>query len=358
MALRLSLTLIVSLALSSPAWATEPLTVPAAGPPEPSLQTQAETAVKKLPPEQRRIVTAVYENDLIGSGSDEYYTSGVRLGYLDIGAEFPEFAHDLDDVIPTFSINETSSIFYSIGQNIYTPQDITQREQAEGDRPWAGYLYASMGMVTLTDDHTDELELSLGVVGPSAMGEQVQKFIHQELTDSPTPRGWKNQIKDEPAITLGWQRGWPSYYSSDAGLVSFSFSPYVGATVGNVYDFVSSGVNFRIAPNSEKWTDTPMRVRPAIPGTGFFEVPEDHWSWYLFGGLEGRIMGRNIFLDGNTFRDSYSVDKNYLVGDANVGAAVTYDKVRVSYTLVYRTKEFETQDDATVFGALSVGYRF
>ena len=101
-----------------------------------------------------------------------------------------------------------------------------------------------------------------------------------------------------------------------------------------------------------------MRVRPALPGTGFFEIPEKKWSWSLFGGVEGRLVGRNIFLDGNTFRDSYSVDKNYAVGDANAGVALTYDQMRISYTLVYRTKEFETQDENTVFGALNLGYRF
>lgn len=328
------------------------------GPPEPTLQKQAEAAVKKEAPDKRRIFTVVYENDLIGSGNDEYYTNGVRFGYLDIGADFPEFAKDLDDVIPTFSINDTSSIFYSIGQNMYTPKDITQSVQDPKDRPWAGYLYGSMGMVTFTDDHTDELELSLGVVGPAAMGEEVQKFIHKHVTDSPEPEGWDNQLKNEPAVTLGWQRAWPSFYSSDAGLVTFSFTPYVGTTVGNVYDFVNTGVSFRVAPSSEKWQDMPMRVRPAIPGTGFFEIPENHWSWYLFGGVEGRAIARNIFLDGNTFRDSYSVDKNYFVGDANVGAALTYDQVRLSYTLIYRTKEFQDQDDDTVFGALTVGYRF
>ncbi len=328
------------------------------GPPEPTLQDQAEAAVKNNAPEHRRIVTAVYENDLIGSGEDQYYTSGVRLGYIDIGAEFPSFAYHLADLIPTFTINDTSSIFYSIGQNIYTPQDITQRAQGEDDRPWAGYLYASMGMVTFTDDHTDELELSLGVVGPSAMGEQAQKFIHRHLTDSPMPKGWSNQLKDEPALTLGWQRAWPSFYSADAGFLVTTVSPYVGATVGNVYDFVNGGISVRISPSSEKWQDVPMRVRPAMPGTGFFELPEKRWSWYLFGGLEGRAIARNIFLDGNTFRDSDSVDKEYFVGDANIGAALTYDQMRFSYTFVYRTKEFETQDDNTMFGALSVGYRF
>lgn len=329
---------------------------PPVGPPEPTLQREFTREIKNEPHD--RIITAVYENDLIGSGDDEYYTSGVRISYLDLNAKFPEFANDLDDIIPTFSINDTSSIFYSIGQNIYTPADITVANPDSEDRPYAGYLYASMGMFSVTGDHADELEVSLGVVGPSSLGEQTQKFIHSHVTDSDIPKGWSHQLKDEPALTLAWQRSWPAFYTFDTGYLGATLSPYAGVTLGNVYDFVNGGISIRISPRDEIWQDTPVRVRPAMPGTGYFELPADKWSWYLFGGIEGRAVARNIFLDGNTFRDSPSVDKEYLVGDANAGIAFTYDKLRLSYTLVYRTKEFEDQEDASVFGAMSVGYRF
>lgn len=332
-------------------------------PPLPGETISAPTIEDALSKEVRKskhtkIITAVYENDLIGSGSDEYYTNGVRLSYFDQDAKFPEFAHDLDDILPTFSINETSSLVYSVGQNIFTPKNIQTATPDPKDRPYAGYLYGSMGMVSLTENHADEIELSLGVVGPASLAEQTQKFIHTNVTDSPTPKGWKHQLKNEPAVTLGWQRSWPSFYSVDAGLLAATFNPYAGITIGNVYDFVNTGVSFRISPRSELWQDAPVRVRPAMPGTGFFEVPEKKWSWYLFGGVEGRAIARNIFLDGNTFTDSPSVDKENFVADANAGLALTYDQIRISYTAVYRTKEFEDQDDNTIFGAMSIGYRF
>lgn len=345
-------------------WAQQQNPTPLPQPPLPGETSAAPTIEDALTKKVRTsdkntIVTAVYENDLIGSGRDEYYTSGVRLSYFDLNADFPDFAHELDDLIPTFSINETSSIVYSIGQNIYTPQNIRAADPVDrNDRPYAGYLYGSMGMVSLTENHADEIELTLGIVGPAALGEQTQKAIHTHITDSPLPKGWSHQLKNEPAVTLAWQRSWPSFYSLDAGLLAASFSPYAGITVGNVYDFVNGGVSFRISPRSELWQDAPVRVRPAMPGTGFFEIPERKWSWYLFGGLEGRAIARNIFLDGNTFTDSPSVEKENFVGDATAGLALTYDQIRVSYTVVYRTKEFEKQDDDTIFGALSVGYRF
>lgn len=323
---------------------------------------KARTLQEKVPARvtrsaQDNVLTLTIENDMF-AGEDSNYTSGVRATYLDVSSDFPEFAHNLADVTPGFDINETSSLFYSIGQNIYTPRDTSRRDQDPDDRPWAGYLYASMGMFTYTDNHTDEIELSVGVVGPAALGEQSQKLIHRHLTNSPMPKGWSNQLDNEPALGLAWQRAWPDYVGGEVGPLYASIAPYTGVTVGNVYTYGNAGLTMRLGPGSERWQDAPMRVRPAMPGTGFFEIPEDKWSWYLFGGIEGRAVARNIFLDGNTFSDSHSVDKKWLVGDANAGLALTYGRYRVSFTGIYRTEEFETQKRPETFGAVNVGYRF
>ncbi|TNE36516.1 MAG: lipid A deacylase LpxR family protein [Alphaproteobacteria bacterium] len=334
----------------------------------PDLETSS-TAAQQTPEEasadtisgnqNQKIFTLVIENDSIGGrGTDKNYTSGVRFGYLDSGAEMPAIAYKIDDYIPTFEINDSTSVFYSFGQNLYTPSDITNPAPNPNDRPWAAHLYGAIGLATATDDHVDEVEVSLGVVGPWALGKQTQTFVHKYITDSPKPEGWSNQLKNEPAIVVAWQRRHPQYLSQDFVGLNFAAAPHYGVTLGNVYTFANAGFNLSVRPSKDMWQDAPVRVRPALPGTGFFDVPENDWSWYLFAGVDVRAVARNIFLDGNTFRSSSSVDKRYLVGDANAGVAVTYGRYRLSYTLVYRTKEFYGQDDPSVFGALSLGYRF
>ncbi|MCB9988084.1 MAG: lipid A deacylase LpxR family protein [Rhodospirillales bacterium] len=308
--------------------------------------------------ESAQFWTLAIENDSIGGGTDHNYTSGVRLSYFDVGADFPDFAYNLADHVPTFSINETSSIFYTAGQNIFTPNDIRSRTQDPKDRPWAAFLYASMGMATLTSNHVDELEATLGVVGPWALGEQAQKFVHRRITDSPRPRGWDNQLKNEPGVILSWRRRWPWKFSHETHGLLFSAGPHIGVSLGNIYTYADTGLGFRISPASDRWEDTPLRVRPAMPGTGYFEKPENGLGWYIFGGVDGRAVARNIFLDGNSFRDSHSVDKLPLVGDANAGVAFTLGPARLSYTVVYRTREFDEQSSGDVFGAVSLSYRF
>lgn len=325
--------------------------------------TKAETIEDKIIPiiqqgGHNHIITLVYENDLIGSGNDSEYTSGVRLSYIDLGAKFPDWAHNIADIIPTFDINETSSIFYSAGQNIFTPRNITRNPPDPNDRPWAGFLYTSIGMATLTGNHSDTVEATFGVIGPASLAEQTQKFIHKNITNSPKPQGWDSQLKNEPALMLAWERTYPEAFSRNVGPLLFSTSPYYGATLGNVYTFANTGFSFRLRPETSKWQDTPVRVRPALPGTGFFEIPEKKWGWYLFAGVEGRAIARNIFLDGNTFRNGPSVEKNHFVIDTNAGFALTYDQARITYTLVNRGKEFNGQAKPQTFGAISFGYRF
>lgn len=322
----------------------------------PSVQNTVTNAILKDP--RNQIITAVYENDMIGSGKDGEYTSGVRLGYLDLNAEFPDVAHTIADIIPTFDINDSSSIFYSLGQNIFSPRDIALNPTDAAQRPYAGFLYGSIGMMTFTGDHSDEVELTLGIVGPGSLAENTQKFIHKHVTDSPMPKGWGAQLENEPGIMLAWQRAHPAALTGVAGPLYWSTTPHYGLTVGNVYTFANAGFNVQLRPNNGALQDAPVRVRPAMPGSGYFDIPEKKWGWYLFAGVDGRALARNIFLDGNTFEDSPSVDKNYFVLDSNAGLALTYDQYRISYTLVHRTKEFKEQDEAQVFGVITLGHRF
>ena len=133
--------------------------------------------------------------------------------------------------------------------------------------------------------------------------------------------------------------------SQDIGGLRFRAEPNINASLGNIYTYAGGGVSLTLGPDAERYQDTPPRVRPAMPGSGYFEKPEDGVSWMLFAGADGRVMGRNIFLDGNTFSNSHSVDKKHFVGDLTGGLAFTLGDYRLAYSLNYRTEEFKNQND-------------
>lgn len=327
-----------------------------------ALEKEAAEHIRKSPYDN--YVSISYENDLIGDGTDKYYTSGVRATYFNVNSEAPPVIDDLADAVPSFDLNGTTSTFFTLGQNLYTPTTITQETPDPDDRPYAAWLYGSVGLATLTADHVDELELTLGVVGPEALGEQTQKFIHKNITDSPQPEGWDSQLDFEPGVVLSWQRRWPrgpnGTWSADLGHdFRINLEPNVNVSLGNIYTHAGTGLMMTFGPYQDVMQDTPPRVKPAMSGTGYFDVPDQKWSWYLFGGVDGRVVARNIFLDGNSFDDdSPSVDKNILVGDAVAGIAFTLYDYRLSYTANYRTKEFDGQDDDTIFGSITLTGRF
>jgi hypothetical protein len=306
----------------------------------------------------KNYLTLSVENDVLGGGTDQFYTSGVRLTYFNVNTQVPVGFEMLDDHIPTFDINTTTSTSYSIGQNIYTPERIDVAEAQEDDRPWAAFLYGSIGLTTLEDNHIDDIELTLGIVGPEALGEQTQKFIHSHISSSPTPEGWRNQLDFEPGVILSLQRRWPELLTQKIGGYRFSAEPNINMSLGNIYTYAGTGVMFTFGPDQNLWRDTPTRVRPALPGTGYFETPPHGFGWYTFAGVDGRAVGRNIFLDGNTFTDSPSVDKNYFVGDLTAGAALTYDDYQLTYSLNWRSDEFRNQDASSIFGALTLSTKF
>jgi hypothetical protein len=305
----------------------------------------------------QRFLTITEENDKYGSGTDRNYTNGTRITWFDTGAHPPAFVRNLLNGLPGLTIGDTTAVYYALGQSMFTPEDKTRRDPDPKDRPYAGFLYGTMGLASVSGNHVDNLGLTLGVVGPLSFAEQTQKFVHT-VVGAKHAKGWDHQLKNEPGLDLSWQRLWPEAQAFDEAGFRFRLSPYTGAALGNVYTYGSAGVMFQIVPEKYSWQSNPIRVQPAMPGDGYFDVPDRRFAWSLFFGLEGRAVARNIFLDGNSFADSRSVDKNYFVGDANAGISLTYGRVQISYTLNWRSEEFRGQGGGELFGALSAGYRF
>lgn len=326
-------------------------------------QEHEQTVEESIPasafkPDQNEFLTFSLENDSWAGGTtDRNYTNGIRISYFNLENQPPDIAYWLDKYVPFFDVNATTGVTYTVGQNIYTPADITISAPQPNDRPWAGYLYGSMGLTSVHDNFIDELEASLGVVGPLSGAEWVQKNWHS-FVDARNPNGWHNQLENEPALQLTYQRRRPEYlvWSNDDWFASVD--PYIGYALGNVYTYANTGVTARFGPGSARYQDLPSRVRPGTVGTGAFPPPPHVLSWYLFAGAEGRAVVRNIFLDGNTFADSASVEKDTLVGDVNAGAALTLGRVRLTYTAVARSREFKGQNKGDLFTSLSLGYRF
>jgi hypothetical protein len=305
------------------------------------------------PPDWRGTLSLAVENDLFG-GSDRYYTNGILLTWQSPSAGLPWPLAGLDRQLDFILGPGNLRWGLSFGQSIYTPQDTTPRIPDPRDRPYAGYLYGAASLVRSAERSQTLLELQLGVVGPSALGEFVQNNYH-DLLNIRNAEGWDRQLKDEPAATALFERRW-RLPLGNVGSLQAEVIPIVAAALGNVQTYASGGGMLRIGDGLDAdWG--PVRIRPALAGSAFFQ-PRQDFGWYVFAGVEGRAIARDIFLDGNTWRDGPRVDKRVFVGDAQAGVAVLWRGVRFAYTQVVRSEEFYGQRGVQSFGAFSASFRF
>ena len=75
--------------------------------------------------------------------------------------------------------------------------------------------------------------------------------------------------------------------------------------------------------------------------------------------MDGRAVGQNLFLDGNTLHNGPSVERIPWVADFSCGVALSlFRHIELSYTRVVRTHEFVGQKNADIFGSLTTKAMF
>lgn len=321
------------------------------------------------PPSKSGSFALYWENDLF-SGTDRDYTNGLKLTYSrpyqdakGLGRGGRDWADNTMDVLPL--VNDKSShraVSYSLGQDIYTPENTRRSDLIRNDRPYAGYSYIGVGFHARRGSQRHVWEVDLGVVGPLSFGEQLQNLVH-EIVGSEKARGWKHQLNNEPALNVIWETKWRLGNYQRQGGLGFDFIPHLGGRIGNVAAYANTGAEIRLGwflP--ENFGSCPIRPGCDLAGAADIDEPATSTSaplgFHLFASLDGRMVLRDIFLDGNTFTDSHSVTKETFVADLMTGVVLSFRRFRLSYAYVFRTREFKQQNKAQVFGALNVVYFF
>lgn len=294
------------------------------------------------------------ENDK-AAATDRHYTNGLRVSLLSPENGVPDWMLPLWQHLPLLDPSDKKRIGLAAGQSIFTPDDIGASRLIQDDRPYAGWLYGSVALLSYDDDNLQTFAIDLGVVGPASLAEETQIFVHNTI-DVTVPNGWKHQLDNELGFVLSYERKWRHLYNFQAIGLDFDVTPHIAASAGNVFTLAAGGASIRFGENLRK-DFGPPRIRPSLPGSSFYSS-QGGFGWYIFAGAEGRAVLRNIFLDGNTFRDSHSVDKLPFVGDFQTGLAVTFWNTRLAYTHVYRTREFKEQSEGDRFGAISLSVKF
>ncbi len=297
-----------------------------------------------------------YENDLVFN-SDSEYTSGIKL----------ENIYSIKDIssswlkIP-FYYDEKNNHFVSISivQQIFTPVDTTSKNLVVNDRPYAGWSYMEFGLHESTGDELYSFSLQLGVVGPDSLAARSQKEIHS-IRHLYTPQGWDNQLKNELGINLIAQHKWLLKTDTINGIGS-RFIPFVEASLGNIKTYARTGIlmSFGINPSNDFGSSSiDVGGANSIPtASGSLLTDDKDWSFSINLALAGTAVAHDLFLDGNTFKSSHSVEKEPFVGYAAYGFSARYKRIAMEYILTDTTKEFKLQAENHKYGSILISYIF
>jgi hypothetical protein len=304
-------------------------------------------------PKREWAASVRWENDAFG-GTDKAYTDGVSLGVSHTG---PSWMDPLANWLPWGEGRRT--VGYDLTQAMFTPADKSLSVPDPNDRPYAGILSLGLTLHVEKENSYHGLKFMTGVVGPWALAGETQDTVHRLIGDGKS-EGWDHQLHNEPIFNFAYEYRHRFQLAGDREQWSLQAAPIAGGWLGNVLTqgqiggFVRAGFNM---PNDFG----PTLVRDM----GYMPPPRrdaqsqsSDWGFSVYGGSFANLVLRDITLDGNTFQDSPSVDKKFLVPMAGVGMTVGNRRFQVSFAYIFWGKEFEGQQGKEKFGSISVSYFF
>lgn len=291
----------------------------------------------------------VFENDYFVQ-TDQWYSSGLDLSLL-FRLDHP----------PSFLKTEAITyLAFAISHEIYTPKEFNNPDLQSDDRPYAGWLYGSIALHRSNPSKLDTVELQIGIVGPSAKAEKLQRFTHDHILGDPVD-GWQHQLSDEPGINLSYHHH--ERFLLQTGEYQTLLIPRIGAVIGNVRTELDGGLLYRAGIDLPVDFGQNFMAAPgldsAIPAYDKGEARERPlYSYYLQ--LQGnlRLVGKDLFLEGNTYKMSHSVDPYPLVGMLGGGIGGSYRQYEASLTYTVESKSFTQQPTLHAFGSLLFTYHY
>jgi len=306
-----------------------------------------------------------FENDALSlfNPSDDGYSNGLlytwgRSNYNSFEAlELPNWIRYISDwTYINQGTDKDYSLEYGVSQRMYTPDDLAKSEIVWGDTPYAGTLLWHTKIRHYGDNSANSLGLTLGVIGPASLAEVSQKVIHKAI-GATDPKGWDNQINNEPVFRIEGEHIDRFYTHYFAGDLAFDSSVYSNIGVGNLRSNVGSGLAFRLG-NMLDQTYASINPDSGTTMSGVTVSSTDKWYWQVFTTVYASYVFNDITLDGNTFTESYSVDLINEQAVVTLGTAAVYNSWGVAFTVHCGTDQFEEQQVISKYGSLTLSYRY
>lgn len=311
---------------------------------------QGHAEEKLLTPYEKKFFNLFSENDVYAHlFVDRYYTAGTLLSFTSKEYDFSDkwlryLSYKYDD-------EKLSRYDVALRQDLYTP--ISRSPIVDfSDHPYAGFLSLDFMLSNRRANSIENIKVQVGVVGPASLAQQTQDIIHK-LTHNPFFYGWDTQIKNEFILNFHYEYIF-KYDLLNTSYFDIDILPAFKVALGNANTFAGGGGRIRFGYNlhSDFGVD---KINTSYMGSKPFN---DKFSCYVFGGVLGTYVARDIFIQGNSFGTPRELVLEHFLYDAELGFAILYKGFRFSYVFTHQSKQFSAQQGSHDIGSILFNFAF
>jgi lipid A 3-O-deacylase len=285
------------------------------------------------------------DNDsYLGQGSDRYYTNGIYFYYRQ--------ALKTGDG----SNLQNKVLGIELGQKMFNARSGYVRDATDIDRPFAAYSYLGTTLNLLyKNESTLKLGAQLGLIGPAAGGEPVQKLIHNTFGFY-TLNGWQYQIRNDVELNLSAEY---NKLLARASWIDLSLASY--ANLGTGFTGAGAGPLIRLGNFNQLFNSVSTQSTvSATEQTGllhkheifFYYKPQANAVIY-----DATIQG-GLFSSNNSNSQEITKPKNSFVFSQQVGVAFSTSRFTFDVAAIFHTREVKTMQQSHQWAAVTGVYRF
>lgn len=294
-------------------------------------------------------------NDRLGDGEDRWKSGGVTQSVI-----LPERLLGGASWID----GRASALEVSLRGLVMTPDDTAFNGVNGDDRAYAQYASAGAFLRSaarpapiapgLALQVEDRIGIEIGWQGEPLPLFDIQEAFHG-LADTGGDRGNpSNSIGGEFLANVEARRGWRFHNAGDSHDVEVV--PFIQGSAGMRENSLRVGGDVFVGSPLEG------RLWGTDPATGAVfsqaSMPRRGTHWSVFFGGDVGYVASDAFLDGGFDGNGPSVERREIVGRARAGVLVEHGRVGVGFSLNWLGREFETQPEAQLVGALQLRLRF
>lgn len=272
-------------------------------------------------------------------GTDKDYTSGIFFKYnskstTNINDNSPLLLKSFGNWLP-LQQESNKGWGLTVGQKIWTPEDITSTVEEEDVRPYTGFLFVEAKVFEFSAKSTNKYKLMLGVVGPDAFGEKSQTSIHS-LIGSDTPQGWERQITSQTVFNLSYESQRLLTRTEDK-THDLAFSHRIN--VGNFKSEIAIGSTLRWGDSLNESFGSVSSMPGNYIDTGVLSKSRKGQFYYV--ALEGRYRFQDITIDGARPKNLFDVHTQHLQATISTGAVYYEEKWGVALSIITSSPEYK-----------------